>query len=345
MNSLKQTLFFGTYTKKSSVGIYRSELDTQKAHLSLPSAFIQIENPTYLQTTSTGNLYTVSKKGKKGGVAGFSFGSNNASPQFVSEVLTTGAPPCYVGWDHERKMVYTANFHKGTLNIFKTLDGKLVQLKEIKYTGHGPRKEQDQARIHYADLTPDRRLIVCDLGSDCVYLYDFTDTKLKLASTYKTEPGFAPRHIVFHPNQKFAFLVGELSNQVSVLEYDKKSGCLRHKSTLSTLPSQWQGQNGAAAVRISKDGNFLYVSNRGHNSIAIFSIAPDGTLKQIGFTPVQGEFPRDFALDPTDHFLVVVNQKTNNATLFERSLKTGQLICKQKDIPVPEGVCVSFSKF
>ncbi|MCC7665715.1 lactonase family protein [Liquorilactobacillus satsumensis] len=342
---MNQTLFFGTYTKKISAGIYRSELDPQTARLSKPTVFIKIDNPTYLQTTASGNLYTVAKKGNAGGIASFAC-NQDAQPQQQSQLLSAGAPPCYVGWDAGRNLVYTANYHKATLSVFSSTAGKLTLIKELKFTGSGPLPGQEQAHIHYTDLTPDQRLAICDLGSDRVYIYNVSAThELEHVFTYHAESGFAPRHLVFHPNHKYAYLVGELSSQVAMLEYHAETGELVHKQTLSTLPLDWHGENGAAAIRLTRDGKFLYVSNRGHDSLATFAIAADGRMQATAFTATEGEFPRDFALDSTDRFLVVANQKTNNATLFERSLATGALTCKQKNIPVPEGVCVSFSHF
>jgi 6-phosphogluconolactonase len=146
---------------------------------------------------------------------------------------------------------------------------------------------------------------------------------------------------VFAPDKKTAYLVGELSSTVSVLDYDLTTGSFHLLQTVSTIPDDWTEHNGAAAIRISNDGRFVYVSNRGHNSLAVFEVL-DGELKLIQHLTTHGDFPRDFALDPTERFILVANQNTDNATLYTRDQETGLLACCQKDIPLPEGVCVYF---
>ncbi|MFT8668891.1 MAG: lactonase family protein [Liquorilactobacillus hordei] len=342
---MTQKILFGTYTKKTSKGIYEAILHEDKKKLSTPELFIEIDNPTYLQSTSTGITFTVVKENELGGIASF---AGKTSPQLVNTQTAAGAPPCYVGTDIERGLVFTANYHKGTITVYKVdAAGTLTTVNEVKLTGHGPLPEQDTAKVHFTDLTPDKRLVVCDLGSDKVHTYDIsTDGQLTLLSTFVTAPGFAPRHIVFHPNGKFAYLVGELSSHISTLAYDSETGKFGLLQTLSTVPDNFdRATNGVAAVRISSDGKFVYVSNRGHNTIAIFKVDSDFTLSHSGYTATEGEFPRDFALDATEEFLVVTNQNTDNATLFERSSTDGTLTLLQKNIPVPEGVCVSFARF
>ncbi len=146
---------------------------------------------------------------------------------------------------------------------------------------------------------------------------------------------------MFAPDKKTAYLVGELSSTVSVLDYDLTTGAFYLRQTVSTIPDDWTEHNGAAAIRISNDGRFVYVSNRGHNSLAVFEVL-DGELKLIQHLTTHGDFPRDFALDPTERFILVANQNTDNATLYTRDQETGLLACCQKDIPLPEGVCVYF---
>lgn len=185
-------------------------------------------------------------------------------------------------------------------------------------------------------------MAVVDLGNDTVSTYDISaEGKLAPVSILKTKAGLGPRHLVFAPDKKTAYLVGELSSTVSVLDYDLTTGAFYLLQTVSTIPDDWTEHNGAAAIRISNDGRFVYVSNRGHNSLAVFEVL-DGELKLIQHLTTHGDFPRDFALDPTERFILVANQNTDNATLYTRDQETGLLACCQKDIPLPEGVCVYF---
>lgn len=340
---MKETVLFGTYTKKSSQGIYRAVLDTEQNKITCPETFIQIQNPTYMSSSVNDFLYTISKKEDQGGITSYSLASG--APIFCDEKLAAGAPPCYVSLDEERQFVFTANFHQGTITVFKTDNqGTLNETDKITHQGNGPRPEQEASHIHYTDLTPDKRLAVCDLGADKLYTYDVTpEGKLKLVAEFSTASGFAPRHLVFHPNGNYAFLAGELSSQLALLSYDQTTGKFAHLQTLSTIPSTWDKHNGAAAIRVSADGKFVYVSNRGHDSIAVFKFDSEKPqLAFIEYTSTEGEFPRDFMLDPSEKFIIVANQNTDNATLFSRNTENGTLTCLQKNIPVPEGVCVHF---
>ncbi|MFT8424671.1 MAG: lactonase family protein [Liquorilactobacillus sp.] len=342
---MTQKILFGTYTKKASKGIYEAILDEDEKRISTPELFIQLDNPTYLQSNSAGIIFAVAKDNDLGGIASF---SGKKIPKLVNTQTAAGAPPCYIGLDTNRNLVFTANYHKGTITVYKVdTTGKLTIVNEVKLTGHGPLPEQDTAKVHFTDLTPDKRLVVCDLGSDKVYTYDISnDGQLTLVAGFETAPGFAPRHLVFHPNGKFAYLVGELSSHISTLSYNSETGKFELLQTLLTIPDTFNpADNGVAAIRISADGKFVYVSNRGHNTIAVFEVTSAFTLSHSGYTSTEGEFPRDFALDATENFVVVTNQNTDNATLFERSSTDGALTLLQKEIPVPEGVCVSFARF
>lgn len=337
---LKEQIYFGTYTKKTSQGIYHAFLDTDTAQVSTPQVAITVENPTYLTITDQ-TLLTVAKEGPLGGIAAYELADD--SYVLTDDALVAGPNPCYVAFDKKRSLVYTANYHKGQIDVYRLNNDKTLTLCDsVVQTGYGPRKEQDGSHVHYTNLTPDGRLVVVDLGNDTVSTYDISaEGKLAPVSILKTKAGLGPRHLVFAPDKKTAYLVGELSSTVSVLDYDLTTGAFHLLQTVSTIPDDWTEHNGAAAIRISNDGLFVYVSNRGHNSLAVFEVL-DGELKLIQHLTTHGDFPRDFALDPTERFILVANQNTDNATLYTRDQETGLLACCQKDIPLPEGVCVYF---
>ncbi|MPM69562.1 6-phosphogluconolactonase [bioreactor metagenome] len=263
----------------------------------------------------------------------------------MNAVTEEGAPLCYVAVDETRQLVYGANYHKGEVNVYRILDNGGIEAVESLYHQEetGPHKNQDHAHVHYTDLTPDQRLVVCDLGTDRVYTYDVAENgKSTLAATFVAEPGTGPRHLVFHPTQPIAYLFGELDSTVSVLAY-QENGSFEKLQKISTLPEDFTGENGGAAIRISNDGRFLYTSNRGHNSIAVFEISSNGEqLSAIQNISTEGDFPRDFALNSTNEFLVCANQNSDNLTLFTRDAQTGKLTLLQKDIYAPECVCVYF---
>lgn len=339
-------LILGTYTKKTSRGIYQLTLDTEKKKLVDASPLIDEDNPTYLCTASQTVLYTVTKDNDRGGIAGYKKQADG-SYAFINKVLADGAPPCYVSLDNDRQLLYAANYHKGTVTVYKIeKDGSIKLTDEISHSGNGPHENQQSAHAHYADLTPDKRVVVCDLGIDQVVTYDVTpEGTLTEVAHYDAEPGTGPRHLVFHPNGHYAYLFGELSSTLIVLRYHEETGEFSELQTISSIPSTHQTHNGGAAIRVSEDGKFLYASNRGHNSIIVCEVLEDGKkIKEIQHISTEGDFPRDFALDPSSHFLIVANQNTDNLTLFERDSLSGRLTLVEKDVLVPECVCVTFSK-
>lgn len=338
---MQEKIFFGTYTRKSSQGVYQAILDTDKQTLSQPTPAIKIGGPTCLRLTKAGSLLAVTAKEDQGGLSSYSatdFTVNNA-------ILHEGASPCYIGVDEARQLVYSANYHKGEIIVYRiNPDQTLTQTDSVVVTGNGPREEQDSAHVHYTDLTPDDRLTAVDLGSDRIYVYDVSDAgTLSQVSVLKMPAGYGPRHLVFAPNGQYAYLAGELSSQISTLQYDAANGSLTLLQTLPTIPADWTEHNGAAAIKMSSDGKFVYVSNRGYNSLAVFAVQTDHQLKLVQQISTAGDFPRDFALDATEKFVVCANQNTDNVTLYSRNQTTGELTCLQKDVLVPEGVCVCFA--
>lgn len=340
-----EKIILGSYTKKDSKGIYSVEFDTEKKELVNLESLIVEDNPTFLAISDKEVVYAVSKDGDLGGVASYQR-NQDGSFTFLNRVTEEGAPPCYVAVDETRQLVYGANYHKGVITSYTiNPDGSLTLADRKEHTGNGPHENQNSAHAHYSDLAPDGRLIACDLGNDTVYTYDVDDKgALTEVATFKAKPGTGPRHIVFHPNQKQAYLFGELSNEVVVLSYDATTGVFTEEQVISTLPEDFTEFSGGAAIRISKDGKFLYASNRGHNSLAVYKVANDGkSIELIQLISVEGDFPRDFDLTPDQKFVIVANQNTDNLTLFERNEETGELTLLQKDFYAPEIVCVQFN--
>ncbi|MBM7710676.1 lactonase family protein [Enterococcus xiangfangensis] len=334
-------ILLGTYTRRISQGIYQIELDTAAETLNNLTLVTEENSPTYLAQSKEDFLYSVTSRDGQGGIS--SYDSQN---KFLNAVTEDGASPCYVAVDEARQLVYGANYHKGELATYKIQpDGSLKAAATVFHDEPtGPHKNQDKAHTHYTDLSPDQRLVVCDLGTDRVYTYDVTETgAVEKVAVYLAEPGTGPRHLVFHPTKKIAYLFGELDSSVSVLTYDETDGSFTQKQKISTLPKDFAGENGGAAIRVSNDGRYLYASNRGHNSIAVFAIAEDGlTLERIQSISTEGDFPRDFALSPDNAYVVAANQNSDNLTLYRRDSQYGLLTMIQKDIFAPEAVCVYF---
>lgn len=339
---MSEDFLIGTYTQKSSQGIYAVSLDTDKGQVSNVRLIAKSQKPAYLQVDSHNHLFAIKQDGDQGGVAAYQF--KNGQAKLINAVLGAGAPPAYVGLDEKRHLLFSANYHLATIDVFRIEEnGALALTDRVTHQGlTGPRPEQkDGPHCHYADLTPDGRLIVCDLGMDLLVVYDISDDgKLTAASRYHCESGFGTRHLSFHPNKRIVYVLGELSSKLTVLSYQAKTASFKPLQTISTIPSSWTSHNGAAAIHLSRDGRFVYVSNRGENTIAVFAVQADFTLKHIQSISTEGDFPRDFELSSDDRFLLTGNQNTDNLTLYRRDSESGLLTKLQQDVHCPEPVCL-----
>ncbi len=335
-------ILIGGYTKHESEGIYQFDFigAGNEAHLEQGRNVVKVGGPTYFQ--KAGDLiFTIKNENGHGGIAAYRRG------KLVSQLVHDGSSPAYVGINQDKRLLYTANYHTGMLSVISYDEqGQLTLLDQVKHEDRalGPKPEQDTAHPHYFDETPGGHLVSCDLGQDRVDFYAFKDGKLSHLASYQNEDGFGTRHLVFDPSGQYFYVAGELSSQVNVVKFDEASWMFQNVATYSTIPADWDKHNGAAAIRMSKDGRFIYVSNRGNDSIAVFEVKADHTLKLIQRVSTFGEFPRDFNWDEEEAYVVAANQNTNNATLYARNAADGSLTPLVKNIQVPEGTHVLFTE-
>lgn len=337
---MTEKFMMGTYTKHTSKGIYGVTLDTAAGKLSDTWLVAGVQKPSYLQVVGD-RIYAVIQDGDQGGVATYAIDGDHAT--MLDKALGAGAPPAYVDFDTKRNLLFSANYHTAEISVFSVdAAGKLTHVDTVTHEGAtGPAPEQDGPHPHYADLTPDGRLVVCDLGMDLVVVYDLDESgHLTAKSRYQSEAGFGSRHITFSADGKMAYLLGELSSKLEVLKYDASTATFAHVQTISTIAPDWDAHNGAAAIHLTSDGRFLYTSNRGENTIAVFKVDDKGEVALIQSISTEGDFPRDFELSSDESYLVASNQNTNNLTLYKRDAESGQLTLLQKDVASPEPVCV-----
>lgn len=336
-------VLFGTYTKKTSKGVYEAAFDEETGQLSDAQLVFEATNPTYLALSKANKAYIVDKRGDQGGLA---VADNNKRPMAeIGANMSEGSTPAYIGVDEDRQLVFAGYYHRGTVESYKIQADGTLELKDTwQNAGSGPRPEQASSHVHFANLTPDKRLVAVDLGTDEVVTLDVSeDGKLKEIARFETITGFGPRHIRFSKDGEYAYLLGELSSLLSVLKYNEEDGSFEHLMTASTIPTDWNEHNGAAAIRVSSDGRFIYTSNRGHDSVAVFKVSNLGAeIELIQNISVEGSFPRDMNFDPEEKHLIVANQNTDNVSVFARDEETGELSLVQKDFAIPEGVRVTF---
>lgn len=339
--------FVGTYTGEHSQGIYKYQLNPDGTMDSLGLAAIT-PNPSFLAKTPDGQylltISEVSSKDKVGFVKAYRIKPD--SLVLVSESTSGGAHPCFITVN-EKGYVLVANYTGGNMALLKMdRSGGLSDLLDLQqHEGSDITERQRGPHAHSAWFDPlNDNIIAVDLGTNDLWIstIDTKNQTLKPASphTLSMNKGAGPRHLDFHPNGKWLYVVNELDCTVSLVEREGKG--YRMGPSYSTLPEDFDGKNTCAHVMVSSDGNYLYASNRGHNSIAIFSInRKNGQLTAKGHQPVQGETPRNFNLSPGDKYLVVANQRTNNMVSFKRDKKTGQLT-PVDEIHAPKPVCVLF---
>lgn len=343
---MKNQLLLGTYTDRVSEGIYTIDLNTETQELENLSLLAEVGSPSYLDTNEDKTIiYAIVSENDDGGVVSL-VQQEDGSYERKETALVEGTAPAYLSLDERRQFVYTANYDNGEVSVYKTdEEGNLELTDTVEHSGSSVREEQEASHAHYAHVTPDGRyMIVCDLGTDKVYTYEVSDKgKLSEVATLEVEPGTGPRHLTFHPIFNKAYLFGELSSEVLVLDYDFHSGEFEVVQTLSSIPSDHTSFNSGAAIRISRDGRFVYASNRGHNSIVTYKVdeEEDGKLDRIGYTSTEGNFPRDFNLNQSEDYLIVGHQHSDNLTLFERDKEDGSLTLLQKDVEAPQVICIA----
>lgn len=336
-----ENVLLGGYTRKTGKGIYKSQLDTETGVLADPKLYLELKDPTYLDVTNDLKLISLAKGENGGGIVLYDISGDE--PKLLDTDFSEETAPSFVKVDQSSNLIFSSYFHLSQVTIDHiTDDNKLERLSTIHFEGTGPHPEQDQSKPHYSVLTPDGKLIICDYGADRIYLYDISDPKNPEKLTEFIAPaGYAPRHLVFHPSKPYIYVACELSSKVLVLKYDAQNSSFNLVDEASAAKDEQK--NTTAAIRITKDAKFLYVSTRGADTIATFEINSEGDrLKELGSTKTKGNGPRDFELDPSEKFVLVANQDSDNLTLFKRNPNKGILTISKDSIGIPECVCVHF---
>ncbi|SDR76036.1 6-phosphogluconolactonase [Polaribacter sp. KT25b] len=340
------SFYVGTYTKTTSKGIYKYAISSE-GELKKIALVAETINPTFLaKSKDNKTLFAVGETNENGSGFVKSFKIENDSLLLISKEESGGAGPCFVALNDDNYIV-TANYGGGNVGLLKTdTSGKLSSLLNVQqHFGKGSTNRQKAPHAHSAWFYPTKNeLISVDLGTNQLWFSTIDKEKNELVltnqKTLKMAEGAGPRHLTFHPNNKWMYVLNELNNTVSLVKEKDKNYFIA--SSVSLLPADFKSYSKAADIHITKDGKFLYASNRGHESIVIYKVnQKDGTLKTIGFQDVLGKSPRNFSLSPNEEFLVVANQDTDNIISFKRNAKTG-LLTFVSEIAAPMPVCILF---
>lgn len=346
--------FVGTYTNKTdSKGIYAFEFDADSGKLKAKGLAATATDPSWVEIHPSGKFaYAANESGDKSMITAFSVDAKNAKLTQLNQLPALGQDPCHLSFDRTGKYLFAANYSSGTIAVFPILpDGKLGEHTAVlKNTGNlGPNKERQEApHAHWVHVSPDNRYVfVADLGLDAILSYKFDATKGTLSPNdppmAKLSPGAGPRHVAFTPDGKYVYVVSELNSTVTAFKYDPAKGTLSQFQILSTLAQDFSGRNDTAEITVHSNGKWLFASNRGRDTITVFSISPsDGSLTSLGEFPTGGKEPRHFAIDPTGKFVLAENQNSNSITVLKIDPATGALKEASHVNDIPSPVCLAF---
>lgn len=346
-----QLLYVGTYTDaKRSDGIYLVRMDPSSGQLRAVGSVAAGPNPSFLALHPNGRLLYAVNEVEQGAVGACAIAGQTGALTRLNQQPSEGSAPCYVSVDKSGRAVLVANYDSGSVALLPIqTDGALAAtMSVVKHTGSGPVADrQGQPHAHCIIADPSNRFaIAADLGADRVFVYrlDLDGHALRHSEGGDAvmRAGAGPRHLAFHPTLPFVFVANELDSTVATLRFDAQRGALTVLETRSTLPAGWTGTNFPADIHVAPSGRTVYVSNRGHNSIAVCSVAESGALSLDQVVSTEGDWPRNFSLDPTGRWLLVSNQRSNSIVVFGRDDKTGQLTATGQQIAIPSPVCLRF---
>lgn len=364
-NNNAHWIFVGTYTGRlghvdgKAEGIYTYRLDNATGALTQASLATGVANPSFLTLDPQQRfLYAVAEvtdyQGKKGGAAyAYAVDGKSGALTYLNEQPTVGDSPCYISVDATGKYALAANYTSGSVIMYPILaDGRLGEASDFRqHEGSSVNPQRQQGpHAHSFFVAPDNRFAFApDLGMDKVMIYqlDLDNGKLIPGDQpwVETEPGGGPRHFDAHPNRKFAYCNLEIGNKVIVFAYDEAQGTLNQVQSISTLPEGFSERSHTADLHVHPSGNFLYCSNRGHDSIAMFRIDQrSGQLTFLGTEPTQGNTPRNFAINPEGTLLLAANQNSSNVSAYTIDQTTGKLTPTGALSTVPTPVCLKFAR-
>ena len=352
-------MFAGTYTDKgsTSLGIYAFRWDADAGTLASMGLAAPTINPSFLALSpDRERLYAVNEvdqyKGHpSGSVSSFRIEGASGKLKHLNVVSSGGTGPCNIATDFTGKAVFVANYDSGSAASYQVVGkgGLSKPISQFQYSGHGAdAQRQTGPHAHCTTVSLDNRwVLVNDLGLDRISVYHLDPVTALLTPNepafYEALPGSGPRSFTFHPSGQWAFSLNEIANTVDALAWDSQKGVLTRLQNISTLPDGFQGMNTGATVQVDAEGRFLYVSNRGDDSIAVFRIdSKQGTLTTVQHMDCGGKGPRHFALDPGNQWLLVANQQTSNIVVFARDGRSGLLQATGRQYPLSAPVCLAF---
>jgi 6-phosphogluconolactonase len=344
-------VFFGTHRSGPGIGFSKAHFDSDTGVLTKPEFVVEAQEPAFFVIHPDGRHLYSCNSGGPGGVSAYEIEPKTGHLTLLNKELSGGDDANYVCLDHTGRYLFVANYTGGSIAAFALKsDGSIgARTAFVQHTGRSiDPKRQTHPYAHSIIIDPGNRFVlVGDLGLDKVLVYRFEEKTGALTPNdppfATVKPGAGPRHVTFHPNGRFVYVINEMGCTVTAFAWDATRGALAELQTISTLPADFKGTNTCAEIRVHPNGRFLYGSNRGHDSIAVFSVDPgSGRLALIGHVPSQGKTPRNFEFDPTTRWMIVTNHGSDNAVVFRVDDATGQLTPTGQPVPVPYPFCERF---
>jgi len=353
LSAKSETIFVGTYTKTSSRGIYTVQFDSDSGKLSPPTLAAAIPNPSFLALSpDRKRLYAV-EESKPGKVNAFAIDRSSFQLTLLNSQPAGGDGPAHLALDPAGRMVIEANYGGGSVSSFPIEPDGSLGAPGTFLAHHGPlgpdQARQKAAHPHSVTFSLDGRFaFVCDLGSDQVVIYRVDASRGSITpstpASAAVPPGAGPRHSVFSADGHFFYVVNEMGGSVCVFAWDPAAATLTLRQTISSLPEGFSGKNGSAEIAIGKSGKFLYASNRGPDSIAVFARdRREGKLALVDIVPCGGSAPRNFVLSPDGKWLICANQDTDNLAVFRIDEKAGKIAPTGQTLAIARPVCLVFS--
>lgn len=348
-------VYVGTYTTKTaSKGIYAFRFDANSGKLTPLGVAAETLDPSWVTVHPNGKfLYAANEAGKNSMISAFALDAKTGKLKLLNQLPALGEDPCYLSFDRTGKYLFVANYTSGNVVVFPIgADGKLgAATGNVRDEGNlGPNKErQDGPHAHWVQVSTDNRFVfVADLGLDDILVYrlDSSNGTLTPNKPFFLRPltaGAGPRHATFSPDGRYFYVLSEMDSTLTTFAYAPDHGVFGYLGVLPMLPAGFKGRNDAAEIAIHPSGKFLYASNRGHDSIAVFRIDPvSGKLTAAGDFSVEGKEPRHFAIDPSGSYLLAEDQLSDKIVIFHVDEKTGSLTPTGDSVEVPSPVCLAF---
>jgi 6-phosphogluconolactonase len=343
-------MYVGTYTYfLGSRGIYHFHFDPETGTVSGGELAAKTSNPSFLGVRPGGHYLYAVNENTNGSLSAFSIGTDGRLTP-LNQKPTNGASPCHVFVTRDGRHVLVPNYSSASAEVFAIQkNGSLGKMTAFeRFTGSSvnrDRQMEPHPHSNYLDASG-RFAYVCDLGTDEIHGFRFNPPSGALipdkTAGGRVAPGSGPRHLVFHPRKNFAYVINEMGESITAFARNPNDGSLRAFQMAPILPANFHRFSAAAEIVIHPSGKFLYGSNRGHNSVTVLSIAENGRLTPVDFTPTGGKTPRSIAIDPTGKWLITANQESGTIFVFKIDQKTGKLIPTGQKVAVPAPVCVLF---